>query len=425
MGDYVKALGARDLLGQHVVDFDERVDIARLRRERREKLQEQMAKEDLGGLILADSLNIRYATGIRYLAIQSLHMRMSNVIFPREGKPVFFGGQGVEPPIASGEIAHRPFNTTDFWTAGDHQEEANRRWARATKESLEELGIANERIGVDRLDTWGLLALLDERVKVVDAGKATSMARAIKTDDELALIRQATAIADVALWNVQQAIEPGVTENELFAVMASTNLSYGGEFQDCRFLSAGGNTNPWLLREASERIVRPGDLVAMDTDMAGPMGYFADISRTYLCGDGPPNEEQLDAYKRAYEFIQECLPMFKPGVTFQELAEGIPPTPDEYTVNKYPLIAHGVGMTDEWPAIYFVDAAKSGFAGSAATSGFGNYVGEFKENMVMTMEASFGREGGREQVKLEEQLIITKNGPDVISQAPYDWRFLD
>jgi len=82
-------------------------------------------------------------------------------------------------------------------------------------------------------------------------------------------------------------------------------------------------------------------------------------------------------------------------------------------------------MTDEWPAIYFSDAAASGFAGSATTSGFGNYAGEFKENMVMTMEASFGREGGREQAKLEEQLIITRNGPEVISQAPHDWRFLD
>ncbi len=425
MGDQVKTIGTRDLVGQHVVDFDERVDISRLRRERLEKLQREIANEDLGGLLLADPVNVRYATGTRYLQITGMHMRLRNVIVPREGKPVFFGGGDADPPIVSGEFINKSFSSTDYWTAGDNQEAANRRWARASKETLEELGIAGERIGVDRLDAWGFLSLVDEGIKVVDAAKTMAMARVIKTEDEFALIRQAVAIADVALWNVQQAIVPGVTENELFAVLASTNLSYGGEYQDCRFLAAGGNTNPWLLREASDRIVRPGDLVAMDTDMAGPMGYFADISRTYLCGDGPPNEEQMDAYKRAYEFIQVCLPLFKAGVTFQEIAENIPPIPDEYKANRYVVITHGAGMSDEWPAIYFPDTDASGYGPSASASAFGNYPGELKEGMVMCMEASFGREGGREQVKLEEQLIITKNGPEVISQAPYDWRFLD
>ena len=257
--------------------------------------------------------------------------------------------------------------------------------------------------------------MLDEGVKIVDGAEAVAMARAIKTQDELALIRQACAIADVALWEVQQAIRPGVTEDELFAVMTYTNLRYGGEHQDCRLLAAGGNTNPWLLREASDRIVRPGDLVAIDTDMAGPMGYFADISRTYLCGDVRPNEEQLEGYKLAYEFIQRSLPLFTPGTTFQELAEGVPPVPDEYKANRYVVVAHGVGMSDEWPAIYWPDSS---------WTGFGNYPGEFRENMVMTMEASFGREEGRELVKLEEQLIITADGPEVISQAPFDERLV-
>ena len=72
-------------------------------------------------------------------------------------------------------------------------------------------------------------------------------------------------------------------------------------------------------------------------------------------------------------------------------------------------------MSDEWPALYFPDTSDTGF---------GNDVGEIQENMVICMEASFGRENGREQVKLEEQLLITKDGPELLSQAPYDWRFL-
>lgn len=415
MGSSETKIGQRDLVGQHVVDFDERVDIARLRRERLGNLQREMAHYDLSGLLLTDPINVRYATGTRWFQTLSMRWRMRQVIVPREGPPIFFGGTQADPPIASGDFPNKDFTLTEFWSTGPHYEEANRRWAGSIKAAVGELGISDEKIGVDRLDMQGYLFLTDENLKLVDAAEAITMARVTKTQDELALIRQAVAIADVGLAEVQKAIEPGVTENELFAVLSYTNLRYGGEYTDCKALVAGGNTNPWNIREASDRMVRPGDLVGMDTDMAGPMGYFADISRTYLCGDGPPNDEQKEAYTLAYEFIQESLPLFKPGVTFQELAESVPPIPIEYQANRYVVIAHGIGMEDEWPAVYFP---------GATWTGFGNYPGEFKENMVMSMEASFGREGGREQVKLEEQLIITANGPEVISKAPYDWRLV-
>jgi Xaa-Pro aminopeptidase len=280
---------------------------------------------------------------------------------------------------------------------------------------LKELGIAGERIGIDRMDPDSVFALADQGVKICGATAPIGWARAIKTVDEIALIRQACAIADVAISKVRDAIEPGVTENKLFSIMSAVNLEYGGERIDGKLLAAGGNTNPWLHREASERVVRPGDLVALDTDMAGPLGYFADISRTFLCGDVKPNEEQIDAYKRAYEFVQVGIPKFRPGAAFKEIAESMPEVPDEYKANRYVVLAHGAGMSDEWPALYFPDISDTGF---------GNDVGEIQENMVICMEASFGRENGREQVKLEEQLLITKDGPELLSQAPYDWRFL-
>ena len=160
----------------------------------------------------------------------------------------------------------------------------------------------------------------------------------------------------------------------------------------------------------------PGNLVAIDTDMAGPLGYFADISRTYLCGDVQPNEEQMDAYKRAYDYIYSHHPLFRARRILRRGSREGPHHPPEYNRNRYPLMAHGAGMSDEWPAIYFKDPRPDEPS---------NYSGEIKENMVICMEASFGREHGREQVKLEEQLLIKADGPVVISQAPFDWRFMD
>ena len=160
----------------------------------------------------------------------------------------------------------------------------------------------------------------------------------------------------------------------------------------------------------------PGDLVAFDTDMAGPMGYFADVSRTYLCGDGKPNAEQLEAYRLAYNFIYESMHLLQPGASFREIAEKAPPFPDAYKPGRYVMIAHGVGMSDEWPTIHWPDTS---------WGGFGNDPDVLQENMVMSLEGLASKPEARESVKLEEQLLITAGGPEILSRAPFDRRFLD
>ncbi len=416
MAEDVNGIHQKDLLGVHAVDFEERVDIERLRRERIQRLQAEMAKHDLGAVLLFDPTNVRYATGTRLMENFGLRFKARHALVPVEGKPILFNGNELEDVVLGDDIHRRDAISIEFWSTGSHTRGNIKRWAAELKGSLEEMGAANEKVGVDRLDALTMHALEDNDVRLDDALEPLSMARAVKTVDEIALIKQACAIADVSLWEVQQAIEPGVSEDDMFAVMMYTNLRYGGERIDDKQLTAGGNTNPWLKRNSSDRIIRPGDLVGMDTDMVGPMGYFADISRTYLCGDGKPSEEQLDAYHRAYDFIQQSLPLFQPGVSFQEFSEKVPDVPEEYQANRYPLIAHGDGMSDEWPGIFFLNDDRP--------DGGTNYEGVLQENMVMSMEASFGRSGGREQVKLEEQLIVTTDGPLLISQAPYDERLV-
>ena len=404
-----------DLLGTQVADFEERVDVERLRRERYERLQTELVKANLGGVLLFDPVNVRYATGTRLHESFAFRHKGRHALVPREGKPILFSATDRETHFLSDFLIGRPMHSIEAWTCGSFVMDATAKWARAIKEAMSELGIANEPLGIDRLDMITIRILEAEGVILEDGVVPLNWARSVKTKDELALIRQACAVADVALSAVRDAIKPGVTENELFSILTAVNIKYGGERIDAKLLAAGGNTNPWLHRDSSDRMVRPGDLVAMDTDMAGPLGYMADVSRTYLCGDGKPNDEQMESYKLAYEYIQKCIPLFTVGASFQEIAEKAPVVPDSYKANRYDCIAHGVGMSDEWPSIAFTDYS---------LSGFGNYPGELQENMVISTEASFGREGGREQVKLEEQLIVTVNGPEVISQAPYDWRFL-
>lgn len=404
----------RDLVGQDIVDYEDRVDVARLKRERLARLQQEMANAELGGILFFDPVNIRYATGVRSPGAFSMRFFVHYGLIPREGKPVLFplhAGQAEDESF----FREKPGRVFDYFPVGRSVEPAARAWAADIKEAMRELGIADERLGVDKLEYNSMEALLGEGVRLADGRVPTEKARAIKTQDEVSLIRLACAIADVAICNVRDAIKPGITENELYSILVATNLRYGGEHTDDHLLSAGGGTNPWF-RSPTDRIVRPGDLVAYDTDMAGPMGYFADVSRTYLCGDGKPNAEQLEAYRLSYNFIYESMHLFQPGASFVEIAEKAPPFPDAYKPGRYVMIAHGVGMSDEWPTIHWPDRS---------WGGFGNDPDVLQGNMIISLEGLASKPGARESVKLEEQLLITANGPEILSRAPFDWRFLD
>ena len=402
----------KDLVGQQMVDFEDRVDVARLKRDRLARLQGEMARLDLGGILMFDPVNVRYATGSRSSGAYNLRRFQRYALIPREGAPVLFGDMSSAQD--TDELRVRPGQVWDFFPCGVYMDEAVELWAAGVKSVLEELGIASERIGLDKLDTTGFEAAKRHAIHLADGWEAIERARSIKTPDELTLMRQAAAIADVAIDNTRRAIKPGVTEDELWSILAGTNLKYGGEHTDGKLLAAGGNMNPWF-KDSSGRLVRPGELVGFDIDMAGPMGYFLCVSRTYLCGDGNPTPAQLDVYKTGYEFIQQSMNLFRPGMTYQEISEKSYQFPEKYKAQRYPVMSHGAGMSDEWPAIAYPDWRPHGF---------GHEPGALEENMVVTLECYVGEVGAREAAKLGEQMIITADGPEIISTAPYDWRFL-
>ena len=295
-----------DLMGTNAVDFEGRVDMIRLKKERLTRLREQMSAADLGGVILFDPLNIRYATGYRTCGVAAIRMFFQYAVIPLAGEPQVVGIE------SDGSNALEKGILWDFFPCGQHVEESSAIWGQRIKSMLTEMGIADTRIGVDKLDYYSMTALQTQSITIADARVPVEKARSIKTVDEVSLIRQSCAVADIAICAVRDAIEPGVTEDELFAIMTYENLRHGGEHMDVRLLATGTNTNPWN-HLSTDRMVRPGELVAFDTDMCGPMGYFADFSRTYLCGDGRPNDEQREAYKIAYDFIYESLDLFQPA----------------------------------------------------------------------------------------------------------------
>jgi Xaa-Pro aminopeptidase len=156
-------------------------------------------------------------------------------------------------------------------------------------------------------------------------------------------------------------------------------------------------------------LIRPGDLVAFDTDLIGPHGYGADISRTLFCGPGKPTDMQKYIYSLAYEQLQHNLELVRPGMTFKEFMEKAWQIPDGLMKYAYSPILHGIGLTNEYPYIGRIENfERSGFDGV------------LHENMTVCLESYIANEGGTDGVKLEQQVLITKDGYQLFSAFPFE-----
>ena len=220
-------------------------------------------------------------------------------------------------------------------------------------------------------------------------------------------MRRAVHACQTAIDEMRAAFVPGITEMKLWSVLFAGNLARYGEWIETRLLSSGPRTNPWY-HEASSRVVQDGDLMGFDTDMIGAYGACVDMSRTWLCGDGKPKPEQQHIYDLAREQIERNMDLHRPGVTFRDVTEkSWYPAAEDY--NSYTVLSHGVGLCDEYPSIYSRERWDSA-----------GYDGVIQAGMVMSVESYVGAIGGAEGVKLEQQVLITENGPELLTDYSLD-----
>ena len=402
---------ARRLGGMTVVDFEGQLDVVRLRTYRLERLQEQLRRQGCPACVLFDPLNVRYATGTRNTQIWSKGNPSRCAFVPGEGRVVLFEYQGFEhlgrELETIGEV--RSIIPTLFFLAGSRAEDNGRRWAEVIAELVREhCGADERRVAIDRLDFHGSRALSALGFELLDAQPAMEFAACVKSPEELACISQSIAVAETAIARIREALAPGLTENQLWSVLHQTNVSMGGEWSEYRLLASGPRTNPWGL-ECSDRVIRAGDLVAFDTGLVGPFGYDADLSRTLHCGPGRPSEEQRRLYRLAHEHLETNIALIRAGMSLREIAECAWPIPEEFVSNRYSFIAHGVGMMNQYPAIYHaIDFDTFG------------YDGVIEEGMTLSVESYIGAEGALEGVKLEEQVLVTARGCERLSTFPFE-----
>lgn len=413
--DYDLSGASRRSLGAGVVDHAApQIDMRALRLYRLGRVQQELRRHNVDAILLVDPVLIRYATGIRNMQPWAMHSAIRTAFIPAEGKAIAFEYGGSEhlaaelETVAEARPAIYRFANGDFG-ANAAQQDMTKRWAKTMRDLLPNRTGGKPRLAIDRhLDYFAGLALADAGVEVVSGARMMSHAQSVKSAEEIACISAAMAVADAALFRMRAAIEPGRTEIDLWAILEQTNVEMGGEYMDTRLLSSGARTNPWY-QEATERRVRPGELISIDTDMIGPFGYDADISRSFLC---PPNRatgEQRHLYRLAWDQLHHNLDLVKPGASFRAMSDNAFPVPEEFRANTISMTWHGVGLYGQWPTI----VARGHFETGAED-------GEVVPGMVLCCESYIGRAGGLEGVKLEQQVLVTDKGYELLSTFPFE-----
>lgn len=390
------------------------IDLAGVRGYRLNRVRSQMAELGFDALILSDPVNIRYATGARNMQVFSMRNAPSRYLLLTHDRSILFEFTGCEHLAAGLETIDeiRPAKTASFVAAGPHIAAFERAWAQDMAEEITRLVGPTATVGLERLNAGAAIELNAAGIRVVDAQYAVEMARAVKSAEELKCVKASLRATERGVAALRAAIKPGLSEVELWSVLHQSVIAQDGDYVETRLLSAGERTNPWF-QETSQNIIGSNELIALDTDVVGCHGYYSDFSRTFHAGPGKPTEEQKTLYKVAYEQLQHNMSILRPHMGFRDYAREAWDIPEKYYANRYYLSAHGCGMTGEYPYLYH--------EGDFPAAG---YDGEIVPGMTICVESYIGLEGGSEGVKLEEQVLITEKGIEVLSQFPFEEELL-
>ena len=319
-------------------------DLPTLRKFRLERIREKLKAMDYAGIVLYDPLNVRYATDSTNMQLWTTHNAVRYCFVATEGPVVLFDFHQCEHISIHLDCVDevRIGKAWSYYSAGYRYSEVANNWAAEIADLVKQYGGGNSRLAIDRCNEEGIAALHQRGVETFNGEEVMEQARMIKCDDEIKAMRCSISACERSMKMMQQKMEPGITEQRLWSYLHAENIARGGEWIETRLLSSGPRTNPWF-QECSSRVIENGDMVAFDTDLIGPYGMCCDISRSWLCGDKAPTDEQREIYQVAHEQIQHNTDLLKPGITFRDLCFETKALSEDYFPNHYSVLFHCVG----------------------------------------------------------------------------------
>ena len=385
-------------------------DLDAMRRHRWERLTRHVVERGWGAILLFDPLNIRYAADHSNMQIWNTHNPFRAVLLCADGHMVLWDYRN-SPFLADHLPLVREVRSGAsffYFGAGDRTRAQAEAFAGEVRDLVAEHAGGNRRLGVDKIMVHGLRALEGLGLEVLEGEEATERARAVKGADEIRAMRCAMHAGERAVRAMHEVCGRGLAEDDIWSVLHAENIRRGGEWIETRLLASGPRTNPWF-QECGPRVVQPNEVVAFDTDLVGCYGMCVDISRSWWVGPSRPRPDMVRAMRHAHEHVRANIGLIEPGMPMSRITHEGHRLAPEYRAQRYGCMMHGVGLCDEWPAIAYPEDHEEGAFDHALEPG-----------MVLCVEALVGEVGGDFSIKLEEQVLVTDDGAEVLSSYPFD-----
>jgi Xaa-Pro aminopeptidase len=392
------------------VDWEQRIDFAKLRTDRLRRAQESLRASSLGALLLFDQNNIRYTTST-HIGEWARDKSARCALLTRDGDPVLwdFGSAARHHKLFA------PWFPESSWQAGvtsmrgamPRETGVPDALAARIRRELDARGLAGEPLGIDLTDMETLYSLQREGIETDDAQPVMMRARAIKTPEEIALLEHAAGIVDAVYEQIYRTLRPGVREHEVVADAMKLLFELGSEQVEAINAVSGERCNPHP-HVFSDRLLRPGDQAFFDI-IHSFMGYRTCYYRTFNVGG--VTQSQLDAYSQCREWLDNAIELVRPGATTDEIAAVWPRAeelgfPDEQSCFGLQF-GHGLGVgLYEAPMISRVHSLDNPI--------------EIEEGMVFALETYCPATDGESAARIEEEVVVTSTGCRIITKFPAD-----
>jgi len=400
--------------GRMSVDFEERVDFARLRQHRLRRAMAALEASDLGALLVFDNNNIRYLTGVA-IGEWTRDKLCRYALYTRTGELYLwdFGSAAVHHRMYCPWL--KPENCIASYTTmrGAVPPDAHivQLGVAEIRDKLAAAGVAGQPVGVDFTELPMLFELQRRGVDVRDGQQVMLDARQIKSSDEIALLATAAAMVDGVYQDITEVLKPGVRENEIVALANKRLYEMGSDDVESINAVSGERCNPHP-HNFSDRMIRPGEQAFFDI-MHSFNGYRTCYYRTFSVGRS--NQAQRDAYKRAREWMDTAIEIIKPGVSTDQVARLWPTAGDIGLADEKTAFGlqfgHGLGLAlHERPMISRLTSLEAPL--------------EIQQGMVFALETYCPAADGVSAARIEEEVVVTAAGVEIITRFPAEELFV-
>jgi len=391
------------------VDWEQRVNFDRLRNDRLNRIKSILAESEAGALLCFDMTNVRYITAT-HIGTWAQDKMSRFTLLPQGQEPVLwdFGSAAKHHELYAPWIQDGNSRADPTLLRGAIAPETGRAMAVAQKiyNELVEHGLHNDPVAIDIVELPILFALQELGVTVIDGQQMMQQARLVKSKDEITLLSTAAAMVDAVYDELYRAMMPGFRESDAVALVSKRLYEMGSEYVEGVNAISGERCSPHP-HVFSDRILRPGDPAYFDI-LHSYMGYRTCYYRTFVVGSA--SQAQVDAYKKCRDILDHAISLVKPGVTTADVVGEAFPKAEEFGFpNEEAAFAlqygHGLGMAI-WEKPVFSRMVSF------------DHPEEIKEGMVFALETFWPASDGWSAARIEEELVVTKDGCEVISRFP-------